>query len=210
MLCNYRKGEPGKYVIMDRLSRGLELQFIRNILQNKGTCMNELIPQDIIEKRIYVIRRQKVMIDRELAELYEVETRALNQAVKRNIRRFPSDFMFSLTREEIMNLSQIVISSKIKHAPNVFAFTEQGVAMLSSVLKSERAVQVNIAIMRAFVNIRRALTTNKNLGRKLSLLEKRIDEQDGKIYAVFEALNKLISPPETKKRRIGFLREKEK
>jgi len=169
--------------------------------------MKALIPQEIIEKRIYVIRRQKVMIDRDLAELYEVETRALNQAVKRNIKRFPADFMISLNREEIMNLSQIVISSKIKHAPNVFAFTEQGVAMLSSILKSERAVQVNIAIMRAFVNIRRALTTNKNLARKLSLLEKRIDEQDGKIYAVFEALNRLMSPPETKKRKIGFGRE---
>ncbi len=169
--------------------------------------MNEIIPQEIIEKKIYVIKRQKVMIDRDLAILYEVETRVLNQAVRRNINRFPADFMFSLTRKEIMNLSQIVISSKIKHAPNVFAFTEQGVAMLSSVLKSERAVQVNIAIMRAFVNIRRALTTNKNLARKLRLLEKRIDDQDGKIYAVFEALNQLMTPPEPGKKKIGFLRE---
>lgn len=97
-----------------------------------------------IASRIYLIRGQKVMLDRELAELYGVETRALIQAVRRNIRRFPTNFMFSLTREEIMNLSQIVISSRIKHAPNVFVFTEQGVAMLSSVLNSERAVQVNI------------------------------------------------------------------
>jgi hypothetical protein len=169
--------------------------------------MNEIIPQETIEKKIYVIKRQKVMIDRDLAKLYEVETRVLNQAVRRNIKRFPADFMFSLTRKEIMNLSQIVISSKIKHAPNVFAFTEQGVAMLSSILKSERAVQVNIAIMRAFVNIRRALTTNKNLARKLSLLEKRIDEQDGKIYAVFDALNQLMAPSEPSKKKIGFLRE---
>jgi hypothetical protein len=93
--------------------------------------MNELIPQKVVEKRIYLIRRQKVMIDRDLAELYGVETRVLNQAVKRNIKRFPEDFMFALTMDEIMNLSQIVISSRIKHAPNVCAFTEQGVAMLT-------------------------------------------------------------------------------
>jgi hypothetical protein len=93
---------------------------------------NNLVPAEIIEKRIYVIRGKKVMIDRDLAALYEVETRALNQAVRRNIERFPEDFMFSLTREEIMDISQIVISSKLKHSPNVFVFTEQGVAMLSS------------------------------------------------------------------------------
>lgn len=95
-----------------------------------------------------------LLLDRDLAKLYGVETRVLNQAVRRNIGRFPEDFMFSLTRDEIMNLSQNVIRSKIKHAPNVFTFTEQGVAMLSSVLKSERAVQVNIAIMRTFVKLR--------------------------------------------------------
>jgi hypothetical protein len=96
-----------------------------------GAIMKELIPQEVVEKRIYLIRRHKVIIDRDLAELYGVETRVLNQAVKRNIKRFPEDFMFALTRDKIMNLSQFVISSKIKHAPNVFAFTGQGVAMLS-------------------------------------------------------------------------------
>ena len=98
--------------------------------------MNEVIPQEVVEKRIYLIRRQKVMIDRDLAELYGVETRVLNQAVKRNSKRFPEDFMFTLTREEIMNLSQTVISSKIKHAPNVYAFTEQGVDCYWGRLKS--------------------------------------------------------------------------
>ena len=99
--------------------------------------MDSIVPAELIERKIYLIRGHKVMIDRELAELYCVETRILNQAVRRNLKRFPSDFMFSLTREEIMDLSQIVISSRIKHAPNVFVFTEQGVAMLSSVLNSE-------------------------------------------------------------------------
>jgi len=105
--------------------------------------MSNLVPVEVIASKIYLIRGQKVMLDRDLAKLYGVETRVLNQAVRRNIKRFPEDFMFTLTREEIMNLSQIVTSSKIKHAPNVFAFTEQGVAMLSSVLNSERAILVN-------------------------------------------------------------------
>ena len=105
--------------------------------------MKELIPVEIIERKIYLIRGHKVMLDRDLAELYGVETRVLNQAVRRNLDRFPEDFMFALTRDEIMNLSQIVISSRIKHAPSVFVFTEQGVAMLSGVLNSARAVQVN-------------------------------------------------------------------
>jgi hypothetical protein len=105
--------------------------------------MKELIPVEIIEKKIYLIRGHKVMLDRDLAELYGVETRVLNQAVRRNLDRFPEDFMFALTREEIMNLSQIVISSRIKHAPNVFVFAEQGVAMLSGVLNSDRVTEVN-------------------------------------------------------------------
>ena len=168
--------------------------------------MTEIIPEEVIEKRIYLIRRQKVMIDRDLAKLYDVETRVLNQAIRRNIKRFPEDFMFSLTRDEIMNLSQIVISSKIKHAPNVFAFTEQGVAMLSCVLKSDRAVQVNIEIMRTFVKLRQMLTSNAQLARKLKALEKKYDKQ---LKAVFEAIYMLMKPPEIKNRKIGFNREKE-
>ncbi len=169
--------------------------------------MNELIPQEVVEKRIYLIRRHKVMIDRDLAELYGVETRVLNQAVKRNIKRFPEDFMFALTRDEIMNLSQIVISSKIKHAPNVFAFTEQGVAMLSCVLKSDRAVQVNIEIMRTFVKLRKMLSSNAQLARKLKALEKKYDEQ---FKVVFKAIYSLMEAPEKKKQKIGFRQHKEK
>ncbi|MFA4919410.1 MAG: ORF6N domain-containing protein [Thermodesulfovibrionales bacterium] len=133
--------------------------------------MKEVIPVEIIEKKIYLIRGHKVMLDRDLAELYGVETRVLNQAVRRNLDRFPEDFMFALTREEIMNSSQIVISSRIKHAPNVFVFAEQGVAMLSGVLNSERAIQVNIAIMRTFVKLREMLSSNKELAHKLTLLD---------------------------------------
>ena len=114
---------------------------------------------------------------------------------------FPSDFMFSLTREEIMNLSQIVISSRIKHAPNVFVFTEQGVAMLSSVLNSERAVQVNIAIMRAFVTLREMIASNKDLAKRLDELERKYDSQ---FKIVFDAIRQLMTPPEPKKRKIGF------
>jgi hypothetical protein len=131
------------------------------------------------------------MLDRDLAELYGVETRVLNQAVRRNLDRFPEDFMFALTREEIMNLSQIVISSRIKHAPNVFVFAEQGVAMLSGVLNSERAIQVNIAIMRTFVKLREMLSSNKELAHKFTLLENRIEKHDGEIKAIFNAIRQL-------------------
>jgi hypothetical protein len=149
------------------------------------------------------------MLDRDLAELYGVETRVLNQAVRRNIDRFPDDFMFSLTREEIRNLSQFVISSKMKHAPNVFAFTEQGVAMLSSVLRSKRAVQVNIAIMRTFVKLREMLSANKELAHQLAKLEKRIEMNDEEIKAIFDAIRQLMAPPEPKGKKIGFrLKEK--
>ena len=173
--------------------------------------MKELIPIEIIEKKIYLIRGHKVMLDRDLAELYGVETRVLNQAVRRNLDRFPEDFMFALTREEIMNLSQIVISSRIKHAPNVFVFAEQGVAMLSGVLNSERAIQVNIAIMRTFVKLREMLSSNKELAHKLTLLENRIEKHDGEIKAIFNAIRQLMVPPETKsKKPIGFRREREK
>jgi hypothetical protein len=147
------------------------------------------------------------MLDRDLAEMYGVETRVLNQAVRRNIERFPEDFMLALTRDEIMNLSQIVISSRIKHAPNVFVFTEQGVAMLSSVLNSERAVQVNIAIMRAFVKLREMISTNKELAHKLGLLERKIEKHDEEIKAIFDAIRQLMIPPEKKKGKIGFRRE---
>ncbi len=162
---------------------------------------NDLIPAEIIERRIFILRGRKVMLDRDLAALYGVETRSLNQAVRRNLDRFPTDFMFSLTREEIRNLSQIVISPGLKHAPNVFAFTEQGVAMLSSVLRSKRAVEVNIQIMRTFVKLRELLAGHADLRRKIEELERRYD---GQFRAVFEAIRGLMAAPAGKVRRIGF------
>ena len=168
---------------------------------------DSLVSLENVERLIFTIRGQKLMLDRDLAQLYGVETRVLNQAVRRNIDRFPEDFIFSLTREEIKNLSQIVISSDIKHAPNVFAFTEQGVAMLSSVLRSARAIQVNIAIMRAFVKLREMLSTHKELVHKLTELERRMEKHDEEIKVIFEAIRQLMAPPQKPSRRIGFLRE---
>ena len=157
--------------------------------------MKEIVKQGFIKQSIFVVRGHKVMLDRDLAMLYGVETRIFNQAVRRNIDRFPNDFMFSLAREEILNLSQTVISSKIKHAPNVFVFTEQGVAMLSSVLNSKRAIQVNIAIMRAFVRLRQVLASHKELAQKLEEHEKRINRHDHHIVAIFDIIKELMKPP---------------
>ena len=159
---------------------------------------------EVIQQKIFLIRGEKVMIDRDLAQLYGVETRVLNQAVRRNIERFPRDFMFSLTRREIMNLSQSVISSKIKHAPNVFVFTEQGVAMLSTVLRSKRAIQVNIHIMRTFVQLRKILSTHKKLVQKFKELEERVENHNHQIHSIFEAIRQLMEPPEKPKPGIGF------
>lgn len=166
--------------------------------------MKELIPEEVIERRIFILRGQKVMLSPHIAELYDVQTRALIQATKRNIERFPKDFMFALSREEIMNLSQTVISSKLKHSPNIYAFTEQGVAMLSSVLRSRRAIQVNIAIMRAFVKLRQILSAHKELAYKLEELERRITKHDVEIQGVFKAIRQLMAPPREPKRKIGF------
>ncbi|MBA3052983.1 MAG: ORF6N domain-containing protein [Candidatus Omnitrophota bacterium] len=167
--------------------------------------MSNLVPVEIIAKKIYLIRREKIMLDRDLAELYGVETRVLNQAVRRNIKRFPGDFMFSLTRDEIRNLSQFVISSKIKHAPNVFAFTEQGVAMLSGVLNSERAILVNISIMRVFSKLKQLALSHSELLRKVDALERKYGEHDKKIAVIFQALKKLLLPPPLKpKGKMGF------
>jgi len=170
--------------------------------------MKSLIPMEIIEQKIFLIRGQKVMLDRDLAQLYGVETRVLNQAVRRNIDRFPADFMFSLTRDEIMRISQFVISSTqirnetLKFAKSVLAFTEQGVAMLSTVLNSKRAIEVNILIMRAFVKLREMIASNKELAKKLDELEKKYDAQ---FKVVFDAIRQLMTPPTKKQRKIGFL-----
>ena len=155
-----------------------------------------------IQQSILLARGKKVMLDRDLAVLYGVETRVLNQAVKRNRERFPSDFMFELTRDEIRNISQSVIcSATLKHAPHVYAFTEQGIAMLSGVLDSPRAIQVNIAIMRTFVQLRKILATHADLARKLEELEKKYDAQ---FRIVFDALREIMNPPEPPHRQIGF------
>ncbi|MBK8036164.1 MAG: ORF6N domain-containing protein [Verrucomicrobiaceae bacterium] len=156
------------------------------------------------ERRILLMRSQKVMLDFDLAELYGVETRALKQAMKRNPERFPEDFAFELTQEEMEILrSQNVISSS--HGGSRYgnlAFTEQGVAMLSSVLRSDRAVQVNIAIMRAFVRLRQMLSTNAELARRLEDMEKKYD---GQFKVVFDALRQLMAPPPAPpKKEIGF------
>jgi len=166
--------------------------------------MRKIIPREVIEQTIFMIRGQKVMLSTHLAARYGVSTSALMQAVVRNIERFPEDFMLLLTREEILNLSQIVISSKIKHAPNVYAFTEQGVAMLSSVLKSKRAIQVNIAIMRVFVKLRRILLANKELALKLKELESKIEMHDTDIRDIFEAIRQLMGVPDGHRKIGGF------
>lgn len=175
---------------------------------SKESKTTEVIPQEVIQQKIFVVRGQKVMLSTHLAELYGVETRVLIQAVKRNIKRFPEDFMFSLTREEIMRISQFVIS--LKYSKSVYAFTEQGIAMLSSVLNSERAIVVNIAIMRAFVKFREILSTHKELAYKLTELEGKFEKHDEEIQTIFEAIRQLMIPPEKPHRRIGFYKEEVK
>lgn len=161
------------------------------------------VPQEVIEQKISLIRGKKVMIDKDLAELYGVQTKVLNQAVKRNLKRFPADFRFHLSRKEILRMSQIVTS--LKFYKSVSVFTEQGVAMLSGVLNSNRAIYVNIAIMRTFVKLRRIITANRQLASKLAELERKIEKHDSEIHAIFEAIRQLMAPPQEKPRRkIGF------
>ncbi len=160
-----------------------------------------------IERQILLIRRHKVMLDSDLAELYGVDVGHLNEAVRRHPKRFPRDFMFQLAQEEFKSLkSQIAISSfgwgGRRHAP--YAFTEQGIAMLSSVLNSERAIQVNVAIMRAFVKLRRMLSTNRKLAQKLMELEHRLEGHDHQIRSIFDAIRELMAPPPAPRRRMGF------
>ena len=165
--------------------------------------MKDLIPQEIVENKIYLIRGYRVMLDKDLARLYGVETRVLNQAVKRNAKRFSDDFMFYLTRDEIKRMSQIVTS--LKFYKRVTIFTEQGVAMLSGVLNSDRAIQVNIAIMRAFVKLRQIISTHKELVHKLEELERKIEKHDVDIQSIFGAIRQLMAPtPSTARVITGF------
>ena len=169
--------------------------------------MNPLVPVKVIENKILLIRGQKVMLDSDLAALYGVQTKVLNQAVKRNERRFPSDFVFFLTKEEkdelVTNCDRL---KRMRHSSALpRAFTEQGVAMLSSVLNSERAVDVNIEIMRAFIRLRTLLSTHKELAGKLSELERRLGGHDEKIQVIFQAIKQLMTSPEKPRKKIGFI-----
>jgi hypothetical protein len=162
---------------------------------------------EAIQNKIYMIRGQKVMLDNDLAALYQVSTKRLNEQVKRNLKRFPDDFMIRLTEEENKSLrSQIATSRWGGRRNSPLAFTEQGVAKLSTVLNSERAIQVNIAIMRAFVKLRQILSANKDLTAKLDELERRVGSHDVKIQAIFEAIKRLTMPVDVKKKeKIGFI-----
>jgi hypothetical protein len=182
----------------------------------------EIIPAEPIALRIRHFRGEKVLLDFDVAALYRVETRVLNQAVRRNADRFPADFMFQLSSEEAETLSQVVTPSiagrDVSNSSQIvmssgkyrgkryrpYAFTEQGVAMLSSVLNSESAVKMNIAVMRAFVQLRRALETNRELAGKFSELERRIDKHDAEIAAILEAIRQLMAPPAKPRCEIGF------
>jgi len=170
--------------------------------------MKLVLSAEDISNKIYVIRGHKVMLDRDLAELYGVPTKRLNEAVQRNIKRFPGDFMYLLTVEEVKDLrSQFATSNRrgrggSRYRP--YVFTEQGVAMLSSVLNSERAIEVNIAIMRTFVKFRKVLESNKKLSERFKELERKVGKHDHEISTIFEAIRQLIAQPEKPKRRIGF------
>jgi len=167
--------------------------------------MSDIVPQEIIETKIILIRGKKVMLDKNLAQLYGVTTSNLNKAVRRNIERFPEDFMFQLSKEEFENLKFHFGTSswggtrKLPHA-----FTENGVAMLSSVLNSDRAIKVNIQIMRTFTKLREMLMTHKDLKKKIEAMEKKYDYH---FKIVFDAIKELLEPPVKTKKKIGFLRE---
>jgi hypothetical protein len=194
--CNFR------YFPNSPLSFTMRPQII-----TRGATLKQssLIPVETIEKTIYLIRGQKVMLDADLASLYQVTTKALNQAVRRNRERFPNDFMFQLTTKELeeLNRSQIVTGSQRHRDPKLrpYAFTEQGVAMLSSILHSKRSILVNIEIMRTFAQLHLMLATNTELSRRLNDLESKYDRQ---FKVVFDAIRQLMSPPSSSRKQIGF------
>lgn len=168
-----------------------------------------IIPVEIIENKIYVIRGVKIIFDFDIAKLYQVKTKVLVQAVKRNKERFPEDFMFQLKKEEIdqMNRSQFVTGSQKHRDPKSkpYAFTEQGVAMLASVLKSKRAVEVSIAIVRAFIQLREMLQNHKDILVEIEKIKKDVKKQDEKILAIMNAINRMLEPElDKKKKKIGF------
>ena len=168
--------------------------------------MTKIVPIESIISKIIYLRGEKVLLDRDLAELYNVETKQLKRAVRRNIKRFPMDFMFQLTKEEYKPLrSQFGTLKRGAHSKYPpMAFTEQGVAMLSSVLNSDQAIEVNIAIMRAFVHLRNMIASHSKLKRKLTELEHHLENHDQDIQAIFEAIRQLMIPPEKPRKKIGF------
>ena len=169
--------------------------------------MSELVSHEMIENRIFLIRGRKVMIDRDLAELYGVETKYLNRQIRVNIDRFPNEFMFRLTIDERDELVQICHRFEtMKHSSSMpYVFTEHGVAMLSSVLNSKRAIRISILIIKTFVKLREIITTHKELAHKLKELEGKLEKHDGEIQAIFEAIRQLMEPPPEKpKPMIGF------
>jgi hypothetical protein len=167
--------------------------------------MGKIISVEAIATKILVVRGKRIMLDRDLAQLYGVDTGRLNEQVSRNRERFPEDFMFQLTKKEFINLKSHFATSSWGGTRKIpYVFTEQGVAMLSSVLSSKRAVQVNIQIMRAFVKLKELLLTRKDLAIKLEALERKYANHDEKIQQIFEAIRQLMAVPETPKRRIGF------
>jgi ORF6N domain len=179
------------------------------MMANRISAPVEAVPVELIARRIYLIRGCKVMLDSDLAELYEVPTRVLNQAVRRNLDRFPPDFMFQLTDEELTDWrSQIVMSNlgaKMGLRRPPYAFTEHGVAMLSSVLGSKRAVALNILIIRAFIRLREYLATHQDLARKLDDVERTQNEHGAHIQQIYQYIEQLLAPaPEVPKRRIGY------
>jgi phage regulator Rha-like protein len=173
--------------------------------------INEIAPTERIENRIFLLRGQRVILDRDLAELYGVETKNLNRQVKRNPERFPSEFMFQLTHSEKKELvTNWHRFNSLKHSTVLpFAFTEYGALMLASVLNSQRAIEASIFVVQAFVKLREILSTHKELAQKLKELEYKIETHDEQITAIFEAINQLLAPPPAPKRKIGFeVREK--
>jgi len=172
-----------------------------------------ILADEVIMNKIYLLRGRKIMLDRDLAELYGVETKALKQAVRRNTDRFPEDFMFEMNKQEFENWrSQIVTSNEgdkkgLRYAP--FCFTEQGVTMLSCILNSKRAITINVQIIRIFAKLREMILTHKDILLKMQQLEKKITNHDENIQMIFDTLRKLLNPLQAPRRRIGFRRNGE-
>ncbi len=179
-------------------------------MKKQNDTKSTLIPQEYVESKILLIRDKKVMLDRDLAFLYGVETKVLNQAVKRNMERFPDDFMFQLSKDEYSSLrSQLVTLKRGQHRKYPpYVFTEQGVAMLSSVLNSQKAIQVNIQIMRTFTKLREMMMSYKELQKKIETMERKHAKHDEHFQLIFKTIKQMLNPPVEKKGKIGFSADK--